>query len=115
MLIAATIGLVCAVLSSRVILLIARGGWFADFSTRQGLLSQLMGGAMLPAQIALIALGFVVATWWVWLGIVLVTLFVMGALVTRSTFPFFFQLRTLLDLTAIGCAVFGWATYLELV
>ncbi|MBE0554610.1 MAG: hypothetical protein IH625_13045 [Rhodobacteraceae bacterium] len=109
------VGLVCATLSSRVVLLAARGGIFAEMAARQSFAVQLLGALTLPAQIALLVAGFFFFVWWQWVAIVLASLFIFGAMVGRSTWGAFASIRPLLDLIAVASAVVVWASYFQLI
>jgi hypothetical protein len=108
------ISLISAVWSGRVVLLMARGGFFAEFSARQDLLATTMGVFILPAQIALLIIGFLVFQWWVWLIILAIILLPISALVGRNSFPFFLQIKTVLDLIAIGGTLYSYSMHFEL-
>jgi len=107
--------MICATLSSRVILLAARGGIFGEIAARQSFLVQILGALTLPAQLALIIAGFFYFVWWQWAGIFLVCVFFLGAMVGRTTWGLFASIRPLLDLASVSAAATVWASYFQLI
>lgn len=101
------VGLTLGLTSSRVTLVIARGG--IDTFYMQPAWRSALGALETPAIVAVIIWGFVYLTWYLILAaFIAVSLFIVGPAVTHRTLPAAFLAQPLLDIACASIAVYLW-------
>ena len=100
-------GLTLGLTSSRVTLVIARGG--IDLLYTQAMWRSALGALGTPAIAAVIIWGFVYLTWyWVLAAFVAISLFVVAPIITQRTLPAAFSVQPFLDIACIAIAIYLW-------
>jgi hypothetical protein len=99
------LGMIASGISARVTLLSHRGGWFLEDQARKSLGMTIFDLIGTIAGIAAFIISFFLFDWW-WplvalaLGYWLVAPFV----VTRNSFPFFYQTQFIMALISLSCS-----------
>jgi len=115
LLVTTAIGFFAAILAGRVVLLTARGGFFNEETNARSAPMLVIGALTTLAQFTLLIGGFLAFVWWQWLIIVLIGLFVVGAVISNSNFGAFFAMRYVFELIAVASAAYLAASLLGLI
>ena len=100
-------GLILGLPSSRVTLVIARGG--ANLLSMQPLWRSILGAIGTPAIAAVIIWGFVYLSWyWVLAAFFAISLFIVAPIITQETLPLAFAIQPLLNAACAAIAVYLW-------
>ncbi len=109
------IGMIASGISARVTLLTVRGGWFFEDQTRKPFGMVIFDLIGTVAGIAAFIISFFLFDWW-WplIALALGYWFVAPFVVTRHSYPFFYQTQFVTALIALGCSLAISAIYFDL-
>ncbi len=108
------VGMIASGIGARVALLSHRGGWLLEDQARKsnGLTIFELSGTV--AGIAAFVVSFLLFQWWVPLvALALGYWFVAPFVVTRTSYPFFYQTQFVTSLVALVCSCILCATYFK--
>ena len=110
------LGMALGGIGARVTLLSHRGGWFLEDQSKKSMGLVIFEILATAAGIAAFIIGFMLFPWWMpFLALSIGYWFIAPFVVTRSTYPFFYQTQAGTTLASLVCSSLLIATYFKII